>query len=161
MPKIQVESRDRPSKPGAPFHTLVGGGSLWVMSGNKKAEYKGVAKFLSFLSQPEVQAQWHQATGFLPAIAEAFELGDRQGYYQINPGIDVPVRQVHGTVLHQRVKRERNGHAAWLRSIADEELEAVWAQRKTPKQALDDAVERGNRLLQTLATRRPRAPAVR
>lgn len=147
--------------PGAPFHTLVGGGSLWVMSGSKKAEYKGVAKFLSFLSQPEVQAQWHQATGFLPAIAEAFELGDRQGYYQINPGIDVPVRQVHGTVPHQRVKRERNGHAAWLRSIADEELEAVWAQRKTPKQALDDAVERGNRLLQTLATRRPRAPAVR
>jgi sn-glycerol 3-phosphate transport system substrate-binding protein len=143
--------------PGAPFSTLVGGGSLWVMAGKKNAEYKGVAKFLSFLSRPEVQAQWHQATGFLPAIAEAFELGNRQGYYQRNPGIDVPVRQVHGPMLHQRGKRERGAHAAWLRVIADEELEAVWSARKTPKQALDDAVERGNRLLQLIASRRPGA----
>ena len=43
----------------------MGGGSLWVMSGKKPPEYRGVARFLSYLSRPEVQAQWHQATGFL------------------------------------------------------------------------------------------------
>ncbi|MEZ5738087.1 MAG: extracellular solute-binding protein [Burkholderiaceae bacterium] len=42
----------------------VGGASLWVMAGKTDADYKGVARFLSFLSQPEVQAKWHQETGF-------------------------------------------------------------------------------------------------
>jgi sn-glycerol 3-phosphate transport system substrate-binding protein len=147
--------------PGAPFSTLVGGGSLWVMAGKKSAEYKGVAKFLAYLSRPEVQAQWHQATGFLPATAAAFELGSRHGFYTRNPGIDVPVRQVHGSTLHLRAKRTRGHHASWLRAIADEELEAVWQGRKTPKQALDDVVERGNRLLQLTASRRDRPAASR
>ena len=33
----------------------------------------------------------------------------------------------------------------------DEELEAVWAGKKTAKQALDTAVERGNKLLAEFA----------
>ena len=31
--------------------------------------------------------------------------------------------------------------------IVDEELESVWTGKKTPQQALDTAVERGNQLL--------------
>jgi sn-glycerol 3-phosphate transport system substrate-binding protein len=38
----------------------------------------------------------------------------------------------------------RLGYFPQIRNILDEELEAVWAQKKGPKQALDDAVERGN-----------------
>ena len=30
------------------------------MGGKKPDEYKGVAKFFTFLSQPEMQAEWHQ-----------------------------------------------------------------------------------------------------
>ena len=40
---------------------------------------------------------------------------------------------------------------ARLLPIFDEELAAVWSTRsKTPKEALDDAVERGNKLLKTM-----------
>jgi sn-glycerol 3-phosphate transport system substrate-binding protein len=31
--------------------------------------------------------------------------------------------------------------------VVDEELEQVWGEKKTPKEALDSAVERGNELL--------------
>jgi len=34
-----------------------------------------------------------------------------------------------------------------IRDVEDEELEAVWSGKKTPKEALDDAVKRGNALL--------------
>ena len=41
----------------------------------------------------------------------------------------------------------RLGNFAQVRVIIDEELEQVWAMTKTPKQALDAAVERGNVVL--------------
>jgi len=34
-----------------------------------------------------------------------------------------------------------------IRTIVDEELEQVWAQKKTPKDALDSAASRGDDLL--------------
>src|SRR6478736_586116 len=34
-----------PDVPGAPQNSIIGGASLWVMSGHKPEEYKGVAKF--------------------------------------------------------------------------------------------------------------------
>ena len=63
--------------------------SLWVMGGKKTDEYKGVAKFLTFLSQPDVQAEFHQATGYLPITMAAYELTKKSGFYEKNPGTDV------------------------------------------------------------------------
>ena len=51
---------------GAPQNTIIGGASLWVMAGKKKEEYRGVAKFLTFLSQPDVQAEFRK-DGLEPA----------------------------------------------------------------------------------------------
>jgi len=34
-----------------------------------------------------------------------------------------------------------------IRDAMDEELEAVWAGKKTAKQGLDDAVKRGNEII--------------
>ena len=45
----------------------------------------------------------------------------------------------------------RLGNHASIRAILDEELEAVWLGTKLPKTALDDAVARGNALLERFA----------
>ena len=129
---------------GAPQNTIVDSASLWAMAGKKPAEYKGVAKFFTFISSPEIEAEWHQRTGYLPTTKAAYELTRKQGYYEANPGADIAVQQL---LLHQPTKDSRGirlGHFAQIRDIIDEELEAVWARKKGPKQALDDAVTRGN-----------------
>jgi sn-glycerol 3-phosphate transport system substrate-binding protein len=41
----------------------------------------------------------------------------------------------------------RLGNFVQIRAIEDEELEQVWAGKKTAKDALDSAVKRGNELL--------------
>jgi sn-glycerol 3-phosphate transport system substrate-binding protein len=41
----------------------------------------------------------------------------------------------------------RLGNFVQIRAIEDEELEQVWAGKKTAKEALDSAVKRGNELL--------------
>lgn len=71
--------------PGAPQNTIIGGASLWVMGGHKPEEYKGVARFFSFLSRPEIQSDWHQSTGYLPVTMEAYELTKKSGRRQ-EPG---------------------------------------------------------------------------
>ena len=48
-----------PDVPGTPQNTVIGGASLWVMSGKKEAEYKGVAGFFNYLSQPDVLSLIH------------------------------------------------------------------------------------------------------
>ena len=128
---------------GAPQNTIIGGASLWVMAGKKKEEYKGVAKFMTFLSQPDVQAEFSQLTGYLPITMAAYELTKKSGFYEKNPGTDVAVQQmIVKTTSNSRGVRA--GNFPLIRDIMDEELEAVWAGKKTAKQALDDAVKRGN-----------------
>ena len=43
----------------------------------------------------------------------------------------------------------RVGNLLQVRAVVDEELEAVWNERKTPKEALDEGVERSNQLLRS------------
>jgi sn-glycerol 3-phosphate transport system substrate-binding protein len=132
---------------GAPQNTIIGGASLWVMAGKKPAAYKGVAKFFTFLSQPELQAEWHQQTGYLPLTTAAYELTKKQGFYEKNPGTDISVLQMTTNKPTPISKGIRLGNFVQIRQVIDEELENVWNNKKAPKEALDDAVRRGNELL--------------
>lgn len=132
---------------GAPFNTIIGGASLWVMSGHEGEEYAGVADFLNYLSSAEVQAQWHQDTGYLPITTAAYELTKEQGFYDENPGTDIAILQMTGKAPTDNSKGIRLGNFDQVRAIIDEELEAVWQGEKDAKTALDEAVNRGNQLL--------------
>ena len=131
---------------GAPQNTVIGGASLWVMSGKKADEYKGVAKFFDFLSQTKVQAASHQRTGYLPITMAAYELTDKSGFYQKNPGTDVAVQQMVRKVT-DKSRGIRLGNYVQIRTIEDEEMEQVWSGKKSAKDALDAIVKRGNELL--------------
>jgi sn-glycerol 3-phosphate transport system substrate-binding protein len=136
-----------PDVAGAPQNTVIGGASLWVMSGKKPAEYKCVADFFNYLSKPEIQAQSHQMTGYLPITMAAYELTKKSGFYEKNPGTDVSVQQMIVKTT-DKSRGIRLGNFVQVRTIMDEELENVWAGKKAPKQALDDAIRRGNEQLE-------------
>ncbi|QDZ03496.1 sn-glycerol-3-phosphate ABC transporter substrate-binding protein UgpB [Nitratireductor mangrovi] len=132
---------------GAPQNTIIGGSSLWVLSGHEAEDYKGVAAFLSFLSSADIQAKWHQDTGYLPITTAAYEKTKADGFYEANPGTDVAIIQMTGKEPTGNSKGLRLGSFDQIRAIIDEELEAVWSGDKTAQAALDSAVERGNQLL--------------
>ena len=134
-------------EPGAPYNTIIGGASLWVMAGKKPPEYKGVAAFFDFLSSPVIAAEWHQQTGYLPLTTAAYTATQKSGFYDQNPGTDISVQQMTGTKPTKVTKGIRLGNFVQIRAIIDEELESVWAGKKAPKLALDDAVKRGNEQL--------------
>jgi sn-glycerol 3-phosphate transport system substrate-binding protein len=131
----------------APQNTLVGGSALWPLAGASAAHYRGVASFFAYLSRPQVQAEWHQRTGNLPLTTAAYELTRKQGFYASHPGQEIAVRQL----LAQPTEDSggiRLGGLRHIRGIIDEELESVWSGKKTPLDALNAAVRRGNVLLE-------------
>ena len=132
---------------GAPQNTVIGGASLWVMSGKPADHYKGVASFFNYLSSPEVQSESHKRTGYLPITTAAFKLTEQSGFYKQNPGADVAVNQMIRKTT-DKSRGIRLGNFLQIRTIIDEELEQVWAGKATAKQALDKAVARGNEQLE-------------
>ncbi|MFE8643673.1 sn-glycerol-3-phosphate ABC transporter substrate-binding protein UgpB [Sphingomonas sp. NCPPB 2930] len=136
-----------PDVEGAPQNTVIGGASLWVMSGKKAEEYKGIAEFFSFISTPEVQSASHKRTGYLPITTAAYKLTEESGFYKQNPGTDVAVTQMIRKVT-DKSRGIRLGNYVQIRAIEDEELEQVWNGKKTAKEALDAIVKRGNEQLE-------------
>jgi sn-glycerol 3-phosphate transport system substrate-binding protein len=130
-----------------PQNSIIGGATLWVLRGKDEATYKGVANFLSYLSSPEVQADWHQFSGYLPITAAAYELGKSQGYYEKTPGSDVAIKQITLNPPTANSKGLRFGNYVQIRDIIDEEFQALLSGQKTAQEALDAVDKRGDVLL--------------
>ncbi len=133
--------------PGAPQNSIIGGASLWVMGGKTNNAYKGVAKFLSYLSRPEVQMDWHTSTGYVPITTAAYEMTRKSGFYEKNPGADLAVKQLTFKPPTANSKGLRFGNYVQGREVIEEEMEAVFSGKKDAKSALDEAVRRGDEIL--------------
>lgn len=136
-----------PDVAGAPQNTAIGGASLWVMQGKKPAEYKGVAEFFKYLSNPDVQSASHKRTGYLPITMAAYQLTEKSGFYKEKPGTDVAVTQMIRKTT-DKSRGIRLGNFVQIRTILDEETEAIWSGKKEPKEALEAAMKRGNEQLE-------------
>ena len=106
-----------------------------------------MAEFFAFLSRPEEAAKSHQRTGYLPLTKASYQLTEKSGFYKQNPGTDVSVEQMIRKTT-DKSRGIRLGNFVQIRTINDEELEQVWAGKKTAKEALDAAVKRGNEQLE-------------
>lgn len=127
-----------------PQNSIIGGATLWVLQGRPAAEYKGVAKFMSYLASTPVQAKWHQETGYVPITLAAAEATEKEGFYKKFPGREVAVQELTLNPPTPNSKGLRIGNFVQIRDIVDGELENVWSGKKDAKTALDDAVKAGN-----------------
>ena len=132
---------------GAPQNSIIGGASVWVLGGKKPDDYKGVAKFLAFLSKPEIQMEWHTGTGYVPITMAAYDMTRKSGFYDKNPGADVAIKELTNKPPTANSKGLRFGNYVQGREVIEEEMENVFSGKKDAKTALDDAVKRGNEIL--------------
>src|SRR5712664_2506212 len=144
-----------PDVEGAPQNTTIGGATLWVLRDRPRDEYKGVAKFFGFLSKPEIQAAWHQNTGYLPITRAAFDLTRAQGFYDRNPGTAISIEQITLKPPTENSRGVRLGSFVLIRDVIDDELEQAFSGKKSAQEALNSAVERGNRLLRQFERANP------
>jgi sn-glycerol 3-phosphate transport system substrate-binding protein len=136
-----------PNVKGAPQNAIIGGTSLWALSGKKPEIYNGIAKFFAFLSDTDRQAKLHQESGFLPVTKAAYEKTKASGFYDKNPIPAVPMKELTNKIPTENSRGLRLGNIMQIRDVWGEEMEAALTGQKTAKQALDSAVNRGNDLL--------------
>lgn len=136
-----------PEVADAPQNSIIGGASLWVMGGKTPEEYKGVAKFLSFLSDTDRQVELHQKSGYLPITKAAYEKTKASGFYKQYPYLETPLRELTNKPATENSRGLRLGNLVQIRDMWAEEIEAALAGKKSAKDALDEAVRRGNAAL--------------
>lgn len=136
-----------------PFHddvyggrqsSLADGASLWVGAGRSPAQYKQAAKFVSFLLSPEMQVEMVRAYGGLPLTAAARAATHSKVLKDDDKTLEIAYASLQGNGGKPAV---RVANIDPVRIIANEELEAVWADKTPAKAALDTSVNRGNALL--------------
>src|SRR5256884_1747254 len=138
-----------PDATGAPQNSIIGGASLWVMGGKKPEEYKGVAKFFAFLSDTDRQVKLHQESGYLPITKAAYVKTIKDGFYDKNPTLQTPLKELTNKEPTENSRRLRFANMVQMRDLWAEEIEAALDGKKTPQEALDAAVARGNAMLRT------------
>jgi len=136
-----------PEVAGAPQNSIIGGASLWVMGGKTSAEYKGIAKFFTFLSDTDRQVYLHEVSGYLPITKAAYEKTKASGFYDKNPILEVPLKELTNKPPTENSRGLRFGGMVQMRDVWAEEIEAALAGKKSAKDALDAAVARGNQML--------------
>ncbi len=136
-----------PDIPNAPQNSIIGGASLWVMGGKKPDEYKGVAKFFTFLTDTDRQVAVHKASGYLPITKAAYAKTKDSGYYKDAPYLEVPLLELTNKEPTANTRGLRLGNMVQLRDVWSEEFESALSGKKTAKEALDSAVTRGNAML--------------
>jgi sn-glycerol 3-phosphate transport system substrate-binding protein len=144
-----------PDVQGAPQNSIIGGATLWVLRDRPQAEYSGVARFFAYLSRPEIQAAWHQNTGYLPITRAAFDLTRAQGFYDRNPGAAISIEQLTLKPPTENSKGIRLGSFVLIRDVIEDELEQVFNGKRSAQVALDLAAERGNHLLRQFERANP------
>src|ERR1700758_5753118 len=136
-----------PDAAGAPQNSIIGGASLWVMGGQTAEEYKGIAKFFTFLSDTDRQIYLHEVSGYLPITKAAYEKTKESGFYDKNPILEVPLKELTNKPPTENSRGLRFGGMVQMRDVWSEEIEAALAGKKSAKDALDAAVSRGNQML--------------
>lgn len=135
---------------GAGTNTFIGGAALFAMAGKPDAENKCVADFFQFLTSPEVQKYYHQATGYVAITKAAYELAKSEGYYEKTPVAEVGIKQLM-LQSGEWSKGYRLGFYPQIRTIMEREYNRIFAGETTVKQAFETVEKEGNDLLTRFA----------
>jgi sn-glycerol 3-phosphate transport system substrate-binding protein len=121
-----------PDVAGAPQNSIIGGASLWVMGGKKADEYKGIARFFTFLSDTDRQRWLHEVSGYLPITKAAYAGTKGSGFYEQNPGRETPLLQL--TLKAPRPDPRHLGRGDRGRALRPEERAEGAGRRGRPRQ---------------------------
>lgn len=132
--------------PGAPQNTLADGAVLWVAAGRKPAEYRVIAKFLSFLLTPESQTEWQVNGGYLPLNRAGLLAASSELLKSDLANVRTAIEQLTRKPVTGASSASRYAHREDVRRILNEELDALWQGAKPAKAALDSAVARSRSL---------------
>ncbi|QCI99919.1 extracellular solute-binding protein [Agrobacterium larrymoorei] len=135
---------------GAGTNSFIGGAALFAMAGKPEAENKCVADFFQFLTSPEIQKFYHEATGYVAITKAAYELTKKEGYYEKQPVAEVGIKQL-SLQGGEWSKGYRLGFYPQIRAIMEREYGRIFSGEVSVKDAFNIIEKEGNELLARFA----------
>ena len=123
--------------------TIVGGEYLAIFKQSRHAQEAWT--FVKWMLKPEVQALWSMKSGYLPVRRGVMEIPEYQSFLAANPGLKAYVEQLAEGQAPNPI--DFNGLKI-SRAVA-EAIEKATLGKMDPKEMLDEAAEKSNKLLQT------------
>jgi len=139
------------SQPGAPQNTVVGGASLWVLSGAPADTYKGDAEFLHFMMSPKAQAYWASHTGYVAVTTAASKLLKSEGFYKKHPSDLVAVDELTNKPPTPWTRGIRLGYLPEIRDAEASAIAEILSGKESAAQALAQAQKKGDSILEEFA----------
>jgi sn-glycerol 3-phosphate transport system substrate-binding protein len=130
-------------------NSLVGGASLWALSGKSKDEYRAAAAFFEFIAKPESEEYFSTITGYIPVTIPGFKFMTDKGFYANPPykGRELALASLTASAPTEVSRGIRLGGFIQIRKETRDALQAIFADKMTVQAGLDQAVERGNAIL--------------
>ena len=147
-----------PTYEGVTRHnSVVGGASLWVLSGKSDEEYNAAAAYLAFLATPGEEEFFVSNTGYIPVTKTGYDALLAKGFYNNQPYVnrDIAIKSLTYTEPGPLTRGIRLGSFIQIRAEWQAEVESALAGQKSMKEALDTAVARGNSHLDRFARTYP------
>ncbi len=138
--------------PTAPQNTVVGGASLWVLSGAPKNTYLGDAEFLHFMMSVPTQDYWASHTGYVPVTNAAANALHKKGFYKTHPSDLVAVLELTHKPPKPWTRGIRVGYLPEIRVAEASAIAAILSGKTSASSALASAQAQGNKVLAEFAS---------
>jgi sn-glycerol 3-phosphate transport system substrate-binding protein len=119
--------------------TIIGGGSLWIISDRPQEEQDCAWEFIKFQASPEQQAYWHTMSGYFPIRITAYDVPLAQDWRENYPQFKTAVDQLHLAPNNRVTQGGLIGVFPTARQTIEAAIEEVLAEVATPQEALDKA----------------------
>lgn len=133
-----------------PKQTFIGGAALFAMSGKSAEENKATAEFFKYLTSSDVQYMWHQETGYVPITEAAYEVAQKDGYYDRKPAAEVGIQQL-SLPAGENTKGYRMGFYVQIRDVMNREYGRILTGETSVEDAFANIQKEANQLLARFA----------
>jgi len=127
---------------------LIGGASLWLTAGLPTDVEDGALTWLTWLTNTENSAEWHQVTGYLPIRLSSVDALSAAGWFDENPNFIVAADQLAKSQKTAATSGALLGNFPAIRSIVTSAIDkALLTADADPQAILDEAVAEANKTL--------------
>ena len=130
-------------------NSLVGGASLWVLSGKSPEEYKAAAAFLNYIHDPKTALFWSTNTGYIPVTKSGFQFMKDSGFYDKPPfkGREVAIQSLTASEPTPITRGVRLGNFTQIRAEFGNQMQAIFAGKVSVQEGVDNLVKNGDAVL--------------
>jgi sn-glycerol 3-phosphate transport system substrate-binding protein len=131
----------------------VGGASLWLVADQPDEEIAATWDYIQYLVSAATQSEWANGTGYVPINEEAVDVAPLSDTYANDPRFRVAYDQLLAGETNEATAGPVLGPSRQIRGVVAAALQDVLSNGADPQQALSQAADEADALLEDYAQR--------